>query len=359
MLRCDKCGFAYNNKTATHCISCGASLNQTNGLIMSDINDQEPKLEKATLPQVNESELLEYLNDYVIAQDLPKKELSRIIANHYTRAAYNLSTNGDKLDKTNIMLIGDSGSGKTFMIKKAAEKIDVPIVIQDATVFTTAGYIGRDVDSILTDLFIASGENLQRMEYGIVVLDEVDKIASTGRTNGPDVGGKAVQQSLLTMIESGKVEFPVSHSKDARRIQVDTSNILIIAAGAFNGLVSKKQKGKKLIGYTGEKTGVDPIIKQKDLIGYGMMAEFIGRMGFFVQLEPITPKLIKRIMLEPKNNIISQYKALYELKGSKWPLSTKDYNKIAKNLEDNVLGARGLRFEIETALAEKENVKED
>lgn len=298
-------------------------------------------------------EIREYLDKHVIGQDYAKKAISTLLVNHMHRAKYNATVekSTEKLSKSNILLIGDSGVGKTLTVKVAAEFVDVPLVIEDATKLTQEGYVGDSVDTILTSLYIEAGKDVEKAERGIIFLDEFDKLASSV-SDRANVSTGAVQQSLLKMVEGGKFQVSRQHSEKqgSAKVEIDTTSITFVFAGAFGGLASKV-KGQVSLGFT-ESTREREIL-ESDIIDYGIMPEILGRIGTYITLHDLSDTDMMKVLTEVENSIVKQYQKLFEIRGIKWKLKKKDYTSIIKKVKETKLGARGLQRQIEQLLLEQ------
>ena len=301
------------------------------------------------------------LDEYVIGQDKAKKVMAVAVYNHYKRAFLGGSDpDGVVIEKSNILMIGPTGSGKTYLVKTLAKLLDVPLAIADATSLTEAGYIGDDIESVVSKLLAAAGNDVKRAEKGIIFIDEIDKIAKKKQTNTRDVSGESVQQELLKLLEGSTVEVPVgSNQKNAMTpmATVNTDNILFICGGAFPGLddiIKERLKKRSTMGFNShlkDEFDNDPdILSQvttEDLRNFGMIPEFLGRLPVLVSLQGLTKELLMRILKEPKNAILKQYKKLLALDEVDLQFDDSAYEAIAEKAMKKNTGARALRAIIE------------
>lgn len=302
------------------------------------------------------------LDEYVVGQTKAKKILSVAVYNHYKRLAAN-SDDGVEIEKSNVLMIGPTGSGKTFLVKTLARLLKVPLAIADATSLTEAGYIGDDIESVLTKLLAVADNDVEKAEHGIVFIDEIDKIAKKKNMNSRDVSGESVQQELLKMLEGSRIEVPVgSGSKNAMTptTQIDTSNILFICGGAFpdlEGIVRERLKKRSAIGFNSElKDSYDndenilQHVTMEDLRKFGMIPEFLGRMPVLVTLEAMTKDYLVRILKEPRNAILKQYKKLMAMDEVDLQFEDEALEVIAERAMEKKTGARALRSILEECM---------
>jgi ATP-dependent Clp protease ATP-binding subunit ClpX len=337
---------------------CDKCVNQAN-----DILAEELKLRKVKSPQSSSSPILKpleiktHLDQYVIGQDDAKKVLSVAVYNHYKRLNQKIGKDEVDIEKSNIILVGETGTGKTLLAKTIAKVLNVPFCICDATVLTEAGYVGEDVESILTRLLQAADYDVTLAERGIVYIDEVDKIAR--KSDNPsitrDVSGEGVQQALLKILEGTMVNVPPQGGRkhpDQKMITVNTSNILFICGGAFDGIEKKiaNRMRTQTVGYKlkGEDQDIDlknlyKYISPQDLKAFGLIPELIGRLPVLTYLNPLDRKAMLAILTEPKNSLIKQYDKLFEYEDVKLSFDQEVLDYIVDKAMEFKLGARGLR----------------
>ena len=331
---------------------------------------EEEKLDKATsdfqldktkLPKPNE--IKEYLDQYVIGQDEAKKYLSVAVYNHYKRILQSKDENETEIEKSNIVLVGRTGTGKTLLARTIAKKLNVPFAIVDATVLTEAGYVGEDVESLLVRLLQACDYDVKAAEKGIVFIDEIDKIAR--KADNPsitrDVGGEGVQQGLLKLLEGSVVNVPPQGGRkhpEQKYIQVDTKNILFICGGAFDGIEKKiaARMNRHVVGFEkpeGARIDEENLLQYvapQDLKSFGLIPEIVGRLPILTYLEPLDKAALRRILTEPKNAVIKQYKKLFAMDGVKLEFTDEALDGIVDKAIKDKLGARGLRAIVEKML---------
>lgn len=367
------CSFCGRKKPETNLLIAGINahicdkcIEQAHGIVLEELKSQGPVKGAADLVLKRPKEIRSFLDQYVIGQDQTKKVMSVAVYNHYKRLMQPAQTDEVEIEKSNIVMVGQTGTGKTLVAKTIARMLDVPLAIVDATVLTEAGYVGEDVESILTRLLQAADYDLAKAERGIVFIDEIDKIAR--KSDNPsitrDVSGEGVQQALLKLLEGTVVNVPPKGGRkhpDQKFVEVNTKDILFIAGGAFDGIerIISKRLNRQAVGYSTSKSS-DSIDKDnllqyiipKDIKDFGLIPEIIGRLPVLTHMDPLDKETLRAILTEPKNALIKQYQKLFAMDDVTFTITDEALDYIVEKALEYKLGARGLRSLCEAILTD-------
>lgn len=349
------------------CTNCIDTIENARNEALAEENVKPTEPEVYSIPKPKE--IKEFLDQYIIGQDEAKKYMSVAVYNHYKRLSDNATRAAEdevELEKSNILLVGPTGTGKTLLAKTIARLLDVPFTIVDATVLTEAGYVGEDIESLLTRLLQACDYDVAKAEKGIVFIDEIDKIAR--KSDNPsitrDVSGEGVQQGLLKLLEGSVVLVPPNGGRkhpEQKMIAVDTKNILFVCGGAFEGIERKiaARLNTHVVGYgkdeltrKRQRENLMQYIIPQDLKSFGLIPEIVGRLPVLTSLEPLDREALKRILTEPKNAIVKQYQKMFEIDGKKLIFTEDALDAVVDKAVEYKLGARGLRSIVETVMVD-------
>jgi ATP-dependent Clp protease ATP-binding subunit ClpX len=369
----DKCSFCGRKKNEVDLLIagmgahiCDKCIEQAHAIVEEEFNNKKSSFDLKSIKLLKPVQIKDFLDKYVIGQDHAKKILSVAVYNHYKRLGQKVDDEETEIEKSNIILVGPTGTGKTLLARTIAKMLHVPFTIVDATVLTEAGYVGEDIESLLTRLLQAADYNVEAAEKGIVFIDEIDKIARKGDNPSitRNVSGEGVQQGLLKLLEGAVVNVPPQGGRkhpEQKMIPVNTKNILFVCGGAFDGIERKiaQRMNTKVVGFNAvehtssiDRNNLMQYIAPMDLKSFGLIPEIIGRLPVLTYLDPLDADALRRILTEPKNAIVKQYLKLFELDNIDLVFEEEALNYIVNIATEFKLGARGLRSICETIMVD-------
>jgi ATP-dependent Clp protease ATP-binding subunit ClpX len=369
----DKCSFCGRKKNEVELLIagmeghiCDRCIEQAHNIVEEELKSKSDSFDLKSIELMKPAQIKEFLDKYVIGQDHAKKILSVAVYNHYKRLGQVIDEDETEIEKSNIIMVGPTGTGKTLLARTIARMLHVPFTIVDATVLTEAGYVGEDIESLLTRLLQAADYNVEAAERGIVFVDEIDKIARKGDNPSitRDVSGEGVQQGLLKLLEGSVVNVPPQGGRkhpEQKMIPVNTKNILFMCGGAFDGIERKisQRMNAQVVGFNAvehassiNRDNLMQYIAPMDLKSFGLIPEIIGRLPVLTYLDPLEPATLKRILTEPKNAIVKQYNKLFKIDGIDLKFTDEALDYIVNIAVEYKLGARGLRSICETIMTD-------
>jgi ATP-dependent Clp protease ATP-binding subunit ClpX len=369
----DKCSFCGRKKNEVELLIagmeghiCDRCIEQAHNIVEEELKSKGDSFDLKSIELMKPAQIKEFLDKYVIGQDHAKKILSVAVYNHYKRLGQVIDEDETEIEKSNIIMVGPTGTGKTLLARTIARMLHVPFTIVDATVLTEAGYVGEDIESLLTRLLQAADYNVEAAERGIVFVDEIDKIARKGDNPSitRDVSGEGVQQGLLKLLEGSVVNVPPQGGRkhpEQKMIPVNTKNILFMCGGAFDGIERKisQRMNAQVVGFNAvehassiNRDNLMQYIAPMDLKSFGLIPEIIGRLPVLTYLDPLEPATLKRILTEPKNAIVKQYNKLFKIDGIDLKFTDEALDYIVNIAVEYKLGARGLRSICETIMTD-------